>query len=158
VLYLDSSALIKLYVQEKGTESIKQKLLDEEIGARPPVTSVLTFAEVHAALMQRRNDRSLSNRTFMRSRASFDADWAVSFSPIDLTPGVLLLVREVVSLGLKGADAVHLASAIWLRDAVRLGLAQGAASARFVFATSDKKLAKAAIVKKLDVFNPDDQP
>jgi predicted nucleic acid-binding protein len=158
VLYLDSSALIKLYIQERGTASVRQRLADEETAGRAPATSVLTFAEVHAALMRRRNDKSLSNRTFMSSRSSFDADWAASFSPIDLTAGVLLIVREVVSLGLKGADAVHLASAIWLRDAISLGLATGTKSDPFVFATSDKKLAKAAMRRRLEVFNPDDRP
>jgi predicted nucleic acid-binding protein len=158
VLYLDTSALIKRYVLETGTESIEQRLQDEENAARPPVTSVLTFAEVHAALMQRRNDRSLSNRTFMHCRTRFDTDWAVSFSPIDLGPGVLNIVREVVGLGLKGADAVHLASAIWLSDAVRLGLAPSTKIDTVVFTTSDKKLAKAAVTKGFEVFNPEDQP
>lgn len=155
MLYLDTSALIKRYVQEPGSKSIRLKLESEEAAGRPMFTSVLTFAEVHAALMQRRIDKSLSRHRFETCRESFDTDWTVNFSPIALDPSVLLIVRDVVSLGLKGADAVHLASAVWLRDSLALGTLPNAKGESLLFATSDKRLVAAAVAKRLRVFNPE---
>jgi len=153
VLYLDTSALIKRYVLETGSDNLRQWLQSEETAGRLVFTSVLTFAEVHSALMQRRNDRSLTKRKFEVCRQSFDADWSRTLSPIALDPEVLLIVRDVVSLSLKGADAVHLASAIWLSKTLALAL-RGDKSDSLTFATSDKKLAKAAVASKLKVFTP----
>jgi predicted nucleic acid-binding protein len=154
VLYLDSSALIKHYVKEAGSEEIEYKLRDEEHAARPVFTSVLTFAEIHAALARRMKDKSLPLPEFHRARRKFDSDWVLRLSPIDLGPGVLSIVRDVVTLGLKGADAVHLASAIWLKDAVSLGLGHPAKGDTLIFLTADEKLAQAAARKHLEVFNP----
>jgi predicted nucleic acid-binding protein len=154
VLYWDSSALIKHYVQEAGTESIENKLRVEENASRPAFTSVLTFAEIHAALARRMKDKSLSYRKFVRSRKKFDADWAFGLSIIDLEPAVLGNVRDIVLLGLTSADAVHLASAIWLRDTTTLGPAHDAENASVIFLTADEKLAQAAVKRRFAVFNP----
>ncbi len=154
MVYLDSSALIKHYVQEVGTEKIEGKLREEENASRPVFTSVLTFAEIHAALARRKRDKSLPLREFGRSRRKFDSDWVVRLSPIDLGPGVLRIVRDIVNLGLKSADAVHLASAIWLRDTASLGLIPAARGYTLLFLTSDEKLAQAAAKSRLEVFDP----
>ena len=72
-------------------------------------------------------------------------------SPIDLGPGVLSIVRGVVDqFVLKGADVVHLASAIWLRDLAALNVKEAV-----FFLSSDKKLVKAAAKSRLEVFNPE---
>jgi hypothetical protein len=75
------------------------------------------------------------------------------FSPL-IDSGVLLIVavvgleghRRGATLPARSGSGTPFAS-VWRRAQQR----------RFVFATSDKKLAK-AILKKLDVFNPADQP
>jgi predicted nucleic acid-binding protein len=152
VLYFDSSALIKHYVREKGTEEVRKNLRDEEDASRPVFTSVLTFAEIHAALARRAKDRSLSSNEFIRARTNFDSDWVTGFSTVDLVPGVLSIVRNTVDrFALRGADMVHLASAIWLRDtafATRSG-------SQLFFLSSDKLLAKAAAGCGLEIFNPE---
>ncbi len=151
MLYLDSSALIKHYVQEAGSERIEQKLRDEEKAARPVFTSVLTFAEIQAALSRRAKDNSLAPREYARSRTKFESDWMLGLSPIDLGPGVLAIVRGVVDqFVLKGADVVQLATAIWLRDMASLN-----AKVAVSFLSSDKKLAKAAGKSGFEVFNPE---
>ena len=72
-------------------------------------------------------------------------------SPIDLGPAVLTIVRSVVDqFVLKGADVVHLASAIWLRDLAPLHVKEAV-----LFLTSDKQLLKAAANSNLEVFNPE---
>jgi uncharacterized protein len=151
VLYLDSSALIKHYVQETGSQSVDHKLRDEEKASRPAFTSVLTFAEIEAALSRRAKDNSLAPSEYVRARTKFESDWVLGLSPIDLGPDVLTVVRGVVDrFVLKGADVVHLASAIWLRDMVALNVNEPVS-----FLTSDKQLAKAAAKSHLEVFNPE---
>jgi uncharacterized protein len=151
VLYLDSSALIKHYVQETGSQGVDHKLRDEEKASRPAFTSVLTFAEIEAALSRRAKDNSLAPSEYVRARTKFESDWVLGLSPIDLGPDVLTVVRGVVDqFVLKGADVVHLASAIWLRDMVALNVNEPVS-----FLTSDKQLAKAAAKSHLEVFNPE---
>jgi predicted nucleic acid-binding protein len=151
VLYFDSSALIKHYVDEMGSETIEHKLRDEEKASRPVFTSVLTFAEIEAALSRRAKDNSLAPREYVRARTKFESDWVLGLSPIDLRPGVLAIVRGVVDqFVLKGADVVHLASAIWLRDMTGMNVKEAVS-----FLSSDKKLAKAAVKSGFEVFNPE---
>jgi uncharacterized protein len=152
VLYFDSSALIKHYVQERGSEEVGKNLRDEEEASRPVFTSVLTFAEIHAALARRAKDRSLSAEAFVRARTSFDSDWVSGLSAVDLGLGVLNIVRNTVDqFALRGADMVHLASAIWLRDS-----AGGTKSGNeLVFFSSDRLLARAAAGCGLEVLNPE---
>jgi len=152
VLYFDSSALIKNYVQEKGTEEVRTNLQDEEEASRPVFTSVLTFAEIHAALARRAKDRSLSSNEFIRARTNFDSDWVTGVSAVDLGPGVLSVVRNTVDrFALRGADMVHLASAIWLRDTA----VTTRSGNQLVFLSSDKSLVKAAAGCGLETFNPE---
>ncbi len=151
MLYFDSSALIKHYVHETGSETIEHKLRGEENASRPVFTSVLTFAEIQAALSRRAKDNSLEPHEYVRARTKFESDWVLGLSPIDLGPGVLGIVRGVVDqFVLKGADVVHLASAIWLRDMASLNVNEAVC-----FLCSDKKLAKAAAKSHLEVFNPE---
>jgi predicted nucleic acid-binding protein len=155
VLYLDASALVKHYVSEIGTGAIEEKLLEEEKAARPIFTSVLTFAEIHAALARRMKDKSLAARAFIRARKKFDEDWAFGLSPIELGANVLVSIPAVVkSFPLKASDAVHLASALWLRDTSELTGRWGSKGAKIIFATSDRQLAQAAEQNRLEIFDP----
>ena len=155
MLYFDSSALIKHYVQEKGSERVGKNLREEEQASRPVFTSVLSFAEIHAALARRAKDRSLSSDQFLRARTNFDSDWIFGLNAVDLGPGVLSIVRNAVDqFALRGADMVHLASAIWLRD---VGVAKRSGN-RIVFFSSDRLLVKAAVGVGLEVLDPEITP
>jgi uncharacterized protein len=151
LIYLDSSALIKHYVQEVGTERVREKLR----AGSPAFSSVLTFAEIHSALARRFKDRSISSNEFVAARSKFDLDWAVSWSAVDLSPSILGIVRNIVDqFALRGADTVHLASAMWLRNTA---LASGIKN-QLLFLSSDKQLAKAAASLGLEAFNPQTAP
>jgi predicted nucleic acid-binding protein len=154
VLYWDSSALIKRYVREVGTEIIESKLQEQEVASQPAFTSVITFAEIHTALARRAKDNSLSQSEFVHSGNNFDSDWAFGLTVIALEAGVLNIVRDVVRLGLRSADAMHLASAIWVRDFINLYPTAETRGASVLFLTADEKLADAAKEKRLQVFNP----
>ena len=156
MLYLDSSALFKRYQNEPGTEALNAKLRQEAKGLRSVFTSVLTYAEIHAAFARRAREKLLSAEEAAAVQGEFDTDWVLSISPIDLATGVLVSVRDLVrSFPLRGADAIHLASALWLRDMSRLGMKVDQYAGPVVFVSSDKQLAKAAAKSHLEVFNPE---
>ena len=155
MLYLDSSALIKRYQVEAGTDALNARLQTEAKGLRAVFTSVLTYAEIHAALARRAREQVLSPEEAAAISDEFDADWVLSLGPIELGTSVLGLVRDVVKgLSLRGADAIHLASALWLRDMATLGVKPDQYKGPVIFVCSDKQLARAASKHKLEIFDP----
>jgi predicted nucleic acid-binding protein len=155
VLYLDSSALIKHYQKEPGTEALEGRLQMEAESSRSVFTSALTYAEIHATLARRTRKKLLSLDEAALVHDRFDTDWVLSLSLIELGVGVLGFVPAIVKAHpLRGADAVQLASALWLRDTARLSNKQGQQEA-IVFGSSDRQLVTAAQKYNLDVFNPE---
>ena len=151
MLYMDSSALVKHYIKETGSEAIQARIASETDASAVPFTSVLTYAEIHATLAKKARGKFVTLRELKRLWRDFDADWASGISAIALDAGVLASIRDIVShFPLSGADAVHLASALWLRDTV----GAKASGATLTFATADLRLADAALRRKLEVFNP----
>lgn len=112
-MYFDSSALVKLVVEEDGTD-LAAALWD---GCDASMASRLAYPEVRAALAAAsRHDRLDDDELNLAER-----DWAEFWSavrPVELTDSV---AREAGDLArtyqLRGADAVHLASALALGSA-----------------------------------------
>jgi predicted nucleic acid-binding protein len=156
VLYLDSSALIKHYERERGTEALQARLRQEAAALRSVFTSVLTYAEIHGALARRTREKVLSSEDTARLHDSFDTDWVLSISPIELGTNVLGVARDLLrELPLRSADAIHLASALWLRDMARRGMKPDQYQGPLLFVCSDKRLNKAVLQKHLEVFDPE---
>jgi len=75
-------------------------------------TSLLSYAEVLAAMEQMRRRRALSSASHRLATSRFLADWP-TFHRIALVSRLLGDVRRLLEdLALKGADAVQLASAL----------------------------------------------
>ena len=154
MLYLDSSALIKHYIKERGTDAIESKFREEEKYQRTAFTSVIAYAEVQAAFARRRRDRLLSFAETSRVQDEFVSDWAVTLNQVELGAGVLLFIRGLVEeFPLRGFDAIHLASALWLRDALRIGRNLAQASNTLEFVSSDRQLNKAASQLGMEIFD-----
>src|SRR5258708_19638113 len=109
-----------------------------------------------AAFARRGREKLLSAEEAAAVQDEFDADWVLSIGPIELGTGVLVFVRDLVrGFPLRGADAIHLASALWLRDMARLRMKVDRYTGPLVFVSSDKQLAKAAPKTPLKFFNPE---
>jgi len=155
VVYLDSSALVKRYVKEAGTEELAAKLQVEESTSPAVFTSILTYAEIHATLARKFRDKSLRPKGFAHARREFDTDWAFGLTIINLETSILASVRTLVrEFPLKGSDAIHLASALWLLHSTQLRSQARVGTGELVFVTSDKKLGRAAVRNRLKVFDP----
>jgi predicted nucleic acid-binding protein len=113
ILYLDTSALLKLYVEEDGSTLVR-----DGVGrASHLATSAIAYVEVHSALGRRRRGGDLSPADFRRSTREFEEGWE-RYVRVDVADP---LVREAARLAvehlLRAYDAIHLASAL----AVRVG-------------------------------------
>jgi predicted nucleic acid-binding protein len=101
VIYLDSSALLKLVRVEEFTAELTSWLADRP--EAPVVSSALAQVEVVRAC------RRIDERLVGRGRAVLAV---VDFVPLD--DSVLEAAAEVAALGLRSLDALHLASALAL--------------------------------------------
>ena len=112
ILYVDTSALIKRYVEEEGSERVNT-LWD---GATGIATSVVAFAEMLAALNRKRREGVLSTAEYTRTATAFKGDYGrVILVPVSagLNERIELLARKYA---LRGFDAIHLASALVIRN------------------------------------------
>lgn len=105
-LYLDTSSLLKLYVEEGGSDQIAS-LTGR---ASTVATSAVAYAEARAAVARRRRERVLTPRSAAQVIESLDADWA-SFARIEVTDALARRAGLLADqFGLRGFDAIHLAS------------------------------------------------
>lgn len=108
ILYLDTSALVKLYVAEAKSDAVKQLVEAAEVIA----TSRLAYVEARAAFARKRRERGVNPRDYQTILHDFERDWE-SYFIVDVAE---ILVKSAGQLAekhaLRGYDAVHLASAL----------------------------------------------
>lgn len=139
ILYLDTSALVKLYVREAGTAQVRSASEKAEAIA----TSAVAYAEARAAFARLLRERPASRTLHRRRVTRLDEDWS-QYLVVELMPAVAHRSGELAEThGLRGFDAIHLASALWL---------QSAYSGEVVFMAFDTRLAAAASAATLPVF------
>jgi predicted nucleic acid-binding protein len=110
ILYLETSALVKLFVQEDHSEFAREAVNAAERRA----TSRITYAEARAALAAALRNRRLSSREHQMARQDLDE----LFGTLTIVEVSDERVQEAGDLAeryaLRGYDAVHLASALAL--------------------------------------------
>jgi predicted nucleic acid-binding protein len=155
VLYLDSSALIKNYIHEIGTPELQRRLNEETKRGIQLFTSVITYAEMHAIVARKLRENSLSKSIALNVHDQFDKHWLSAFTPVEVDRAVLHFVRGVVDASpLRGADTLHLASALWVRDTALTGVRAGGHADKLTFVSSDKQLLSAATNQGIAIFDP----
>jgi predicted nucleic acid-binding protein len=108
LVYFDSSALVKLVVEETGSE-IAADLWD---GCDAALSCRLAYPEVRAALAAAGRNRDLDVRGLAAALTAWEELWAAT-RPVELTAEVERHAGELTAIhALRGADAVHLASAL----------------------------------------------
>ena len=154
MLYLDSSALVKVYFKEIGTDAVIARATNpnEEI-----CTSVLTFAEVHSALARRHCERLLSSQELVECRKLFELDWTNLLSVFELNLQTMAALPNLVEkFRLRAGDAIHLSTALWLKDTIRSEVAPNVKDL-LEFGVADRNLGEIAGKCGLRVFNPENQ-
>jgi uncharacterized protein len=106
IVYFDSSAFVKLVVEEDGSE-LAAALWDSCDAA---VSSRLAYPEVRAALAAAGRADRLTSSDQRRAEAAWETYWAAT-RPVEFTEPVTAHAgRLAAEHALRGADAVHLAS------------------------------------------------
>ncbi len=141
ILYLDSSSVVKLYIDEEGTGEVRA--LRDEVG-NVFLTSRMTYVEVRSALARRRSEGWFGNEAdYRRATLDFNRDWSQGLQRIAVSEAVVRRAGDLAeNHALKGYDAVHLASALALKQ--RIG-------DQVSFSTWDDALRRAAAAEGLAI-------
>ena len=130
-LYLDTSSLVKLYVAEPESESVRALVANADIVA----TAAIAYPEARAALARRRREGALRPKAFTAAKRALDDDW-LRYLAVEVTS---TLCREAGDLAerhrLRGYDGVHLAA--------YLQVARAAGTAQVQFSCFDDRLTAA---------------
>ncbi len=134
ILYADTSSLVKLYVEETGSDYVRKCLQKADIVA----TCRIALPEMLSALTRRFNNHQIEPDTFDLLVKAVRADWRhIVALDVDEHPAADLVQRY----GLRGYDAVHLACAIKLAAREQLNL---------IFSSFDQQLVQAASAEGLN--------
>ena len=132
-VFVDSSALAKRYIEEKGSDQV-QAILSS---ASALAVSVICVPEIVSALCHRRRERKVSTQEYRNAKASVLSDiddaTVIGITEEVIAQAVALLER----FPLRSADALHIASASeWSTD---------------LFVSADDRQCKAARARGLRV-------
>jgi uncharacterized protein len=131
LLYLDTSSLVKLYVDEDG--SVKVETLVEE--AYAIATSIVAYAEARSAFARRFREKSFTPKEYYRIKDVFEKDWSNYLIFIPNNDTIKLAGNLAERHALRGFDSIHLASALML---------QAKLSSSVTFSCFDENLQKAS--------------
>jgi predicted nucleic acid-binding protein len=132
-LYLDTSSLVKLYIEENGTDDVRQDLGEASAGA----TSLVAYAEARAAFARLRRQGTITPAAFRAVKRDFDADWS-KYLVVEPTPELCQTAGEFAErYRLRGFDSIHLATF--------LHVAREARPSETRFSSFDRQLNRAAL-------------
>jgi predicted nucleic acid-binding protein len=139
MLYLDTSALVKKYVEEPHSEAVRTLIVRERILA----TSTISRAETAAAFSKALRIGSLTSSIAEACHKQFQRDWK-NYVRVRITEVLIARADDLAwRMKLRGYDAVHLAAALEWQD--RLG-------EPITLATFDRELWEGADTAGLERF------
>jgi predicted nucleic acid-binding protein len=136
---LDTSALVKVYVEETHSASVRRWMEEATV----VTTSIVAYPEAAAAFARKRRESEIEQEVFARVLAALDEDWAnYAVVEIDERAAGTLAVKH----GLRGFDAIHLAAALALKPETT--------DVSVSFCTFDGRLTEAAAAEGLAIMKP----
>ncbi len=139
ILFCDTSALLKLFIDEQGSES----MINARSSSKGIAVCRITWAESMAALAQRTRFNGTNQSGLAQARSIFEQAWP-GFVIADITqPLVEKAGVFAEAFALRGYDSVQLAAAHQLHEQFALPL---------TFACFDRRLNQAAKLLQLEVL------
>jgi predicted nucleic acid-binding protein len=139
ILYLDTSALVKKYFKEKNSSEVISAW-KVSLGI---ATSAVAYAELLAAVYRKTTETRIKKSVFGNVLKRFHEDWS-SFIIVEVDNRLNETIHTVIANhGLRGFDAIHLASALTIGAAV---------ADQFLFACYDERLRHAAQAENLETL------
>ena len=131
--YIDSSALIKRYLIEAGSETLAQFLQSAPL----LMTSSLTELEIWAAFERAKRVRRIDSPNYRRLATDFSREMAAGFiALVPINPSIhSMAIRAIRQRRLRAPDAVQLATALSF---------QGTSGTQVEFICADRALLEAA--------------
>jgi len=144
IAYLDASALVKRYIVERGSRETIALTAHSEMTA----TSIVSRAEAAAAFAKAVRTGLVKDEVARSAQRRFAGDWP-DLARVSVTEAVIERAERLAwELGLRGYDAVQLASALTWQESV---------GEEIVLATFDQQLWQAAQRTGLKAW-PDELP
>ena len=139
ITYLDTSALIKRYIDEQGSQILRDWWRSIDIFG----TSQITYAEMASALSKASRIGWITKEEAILSWQIFLEDWQ-SLAVVEIKSVLVELAGQLAwSDGLRGYDAIHLAALLEWQNALGLEI---------TLATFDQQLKKAAQNHQINTF------
>lgn len=152
VFFLDTSAVVKRYIQEAGTAWVQ--------GGADPVASHLVYlaritaVEMTSTVIRRQRGGSLSAQDAASTLQQFRQDLVSGYRVIEIIPSVLSRAALLVEKhGLRAYDAVQLAAAVGLNNRRVV-----AGTGTLTLVSADQELNAAAAAEGLLVEDPNLHP
>ena len=138
IVFFDTSALIKRYLAESGSDAVAELWNNATLAA----VSQLMYAEMIATFGRKRREEPTNAAVIDQQQQAFRTDFQ-TLTRIALDDDVHRRVDDLLARHpLRGADSVHLASATLVRDVLQ---------EQVTFACADAKLVTAARAEGLAV-------
>lgn len=139
IIYLDTSTLLKQYIQEAGSKEVG-KLLASAVGTG---TSLLTYAEMASAISRAVRMKLVSADEAQTTWEDFLMDWELLVR-LDVSGQITKRAAALAwEHGLRGYDAVHFASALTWQETIEMPV---------TLATYDRELWLAAQKTGMEVW------
>ncbi len=107
ILFCDTSALLKLYIEEPGSDLVKAHLHEAEAVA----VCRIAWAEAHAALSRRARETPEDTATLEQAKAALAADWP-HYIVMEISQALVERAGDYAdTFALRAYDSVQLAAA-----------------------------------------------
>lgn len=150
--YVDTSALVKRYVQETGSNWLHRTLGAEPL---PSIIIVhLAIVEITSALTRRVREGVLLPTEYAQLQNAFHSDCLAGYEIVTAVGNIIEQAHQLLeTYPLRAYDAVHLATAMVVNQRL-----VDNHLARLIFLSSDERLNDAASAEGLTVDNPNHHP
>ena len=140
-IYYDSSALLKIYIEEEYSDFIRQFISKHQIN----YISTLSYVELHSVFSRLVNSSQITNDELVFLKASFNNDFNI-FRQIPIDNRILKQAADLTYLtNLRALDSIHLATLNYLKSITYEEL---------LFGCFDNKLIDAAISLGIKILKP----
>lgn len=140
ILYMDTSALIKRYIYEQGSDSVIGWMEGSDLIG----TALVTRAELSAAIARAIRGKRLPEKEALEILAEFRANWR-NYQHVNIDEALISRADDLaVTYALRGYDAIHLACALTWSELL---------GAPVTLASFDRELQGAAKTSGMEVFS-----
>jgi hypothetical protein len=153
IYYVDTSALVKRYLNETGSQWLRRIFLAVN-NARDVFIMAITGVEMSAALARKLRLGEIFQSVYQSALDQFEKDFRCRYSRIRVTYAVVARAMDVTKRRpLRAYDAIQLAGALELKTRI-----QAVSRLNVTFLSADNTPCQVAALEGLLVENPNNYP